>query len=304
MIELEIIELLKEHAGARRDDVRVGIGDDAAVVRPVPGEDLVLCTDTLVAGVHFPLATDAEAIGFKALAVNLSDLAAMGAKPCWALLALTMPAADDAWLSGFARGFHALAEEFDVQLVGGDLCRGPLTISVQLFGSVPADAAITRRGARPGDRVCVSGPLGDAALALQLAENGARVPPPLRERLDRPRPQVALGQALRGRATAAIDISDGLLIDVGRLAAASGVGATLWLESLPASESFRENGGTAAQQLAGGDDYELLFTLPADAVVDDGCVIIGGIDVPGPVRVVDADGGAVSVADGGYEHFG
>lgn len=303
MREHEIVELLKGNAGARRDDVTLGIGDDAAVVRPTPGEDLVLCTDTSVAGVHFPLDTDPEAVGYKALAVNLSDLAAMGAQPCWALLALTLPAADDNWLSAFARGFHALAEEFDVQLVGGDLCRGPLAINVQLAGSVPAGRAITRQGARPGDRLYVSGPLGDAALALRLLRAGAHVPKPLRNRLDRPQPQVALGSSLRGRATAAIDISDGLLIDVGRLTAASGVGATLWLDALPASESFREHGGVAAQQLAGGDDYELLFTAPADVAAEEGWIAIGCIDPPGPVRVVDAGGSAIDAMDGGYEHF-
>lgn len=303
MHEHEIVALLKGHAGARRADVALGIGDDAAVVRPKPGDDLVLCTDTLVAGVHFPLETDPEAIGHKALAVNLSDLAAMGAQPSWALLALTLPSADEGWLAAFARGFHALAEEFDVQLVGGDLCRGPLAVNVQVAGSVPAGRAITRGGAQPGDRLYVSGPLGDAALALRLTRSGTEIPKLLRDRLDRPRPRVALGQSLRGRATAAIDVSDGLLIDVGRLATASGVGVTLWLDVLPASKSFREHGGVAAQQLAGGDDYELLFTLPADVAADEGSVAIGRIDAPGPVRVVDAEGSTIEAADGGYEHF-
>lgn len=303
MREHDIVELLKANCGASRDDVTVGIGDDAAVVQPAAGEELVLCTDTLVAGVHFPVATDPAAIGHKALAVNLSDLAAMGAQPKWALLALTLPATDDAWLASFAAGFDALAGECGVQLVGGDLTQGPLTVTVQLCGAVPAGTALTRDGAQPGDNLCVSGMLGDAALALALLNSGQVVPPALRARLDRPQPRVALGCALRGLATAAIDISDGLVIDVGRLAVASGVGATLWLDELPASQEFRDHGGTPAQQLAGGDDYELLFTLPPAVDLVPGCTVIGRIDEAGPVRVVDAGGREVPVRDGGYEHF-
>ncbi|MES3040245.1 MAG: thiamine-phosphate kinase [Pseudomonadota bacterium] len=262
--------------------VRLGIGDDAALLDLPPGESLVVTTDTLVAERHFPHDALPFDIGWKALAVNLSDLAAMGATPVGVTLAITLPSADEAWLAAFAEGFFALADAHGVPLIGGDTTRGPLSITVTALGSVPFKQALRRDGAQAGDLIYVSGTLGDGGLGLALAQSRLQDVhlPPLHQahalvRLHRPTPRLALGLALRGIASAALDVSDGLVQDLGHLLKASGksepLGATLTLEQLPLSPAMQylAGEGDALQQqvldwaLAAGDDYELLFTVPA-----------------------------------------
>lgn len=301
--EPELIGVFARAAGAARDDVVLGIGDDAAVLRPRPGHELVACTDTLVEGMHFVPGTDPESIGHKALAVNLSDIAAMGAEPAWATLSLTVPAPDLAWIDGFATGFTVLAARFGVMLVGGDTSRGPLSVTVQVIGQVPAGEAVTRSGARPGDALYVTGPLGDAALALRRTQDGAAVSPGLRARLERPEPRVAAGLALRGRAHAAIDLSDGLSTDLAHMAAASGVGATIDAGSLPVSAEFRESGGDEDMQLHGGDDYELLFAISGEPPAGTDGLRVGTVDADPGLRLVRRDGTVVTLEPRGYEHF-
>jgi len=269
--EGEIIERYFRHLGAVRSDVALGIGDDAALLRPAPGCELVLSTDALVEQVHFLPGSAPRSLGHRALAVNLSDLAAMGATPAWALLSLTLPRLDESWLGEFARGFAHLAREHEVALVGGNLSRGPLSITVQLTGQVPQGTALRRSGARAGDELWVSGTLGDAAQGLLLRRAEGRAPAPAPEadghaawlcaRFEYPSPRVALGHGLRQLASACIDLSDGLLADLPRLAAASGCAAELDLESLPLSPALRAVSGEGAwqQALAGGEDYELCF---------------------------------------------
>lgn len=274
--EGEAIERYFRHLGAVRTDVALGIGDDAALLRPAPGCELVQSTDALVEDVHFLPGSAPRSLGHRALAVNLSDLAAMGATPAWALLSLTLPRLDESWLGEFARGLAHLAREHEVALVGGNLSRGPLTITVHLTGQVPQGTALRRSGARPGDELWVSGSLGDAAqgLVLRRAEGRAQALPPdadgdaawLCARFEYPSPRVALGVGLRKLASACIDLSDGLLADLPRLAAASGCGAELDIESLPLSPALLAVSGDLAwqQALAGGEDYELCFTARAE----------------------------------------
>jgi thiamine-monophosphate kinase len=312
-------ELIGRHftgRGARREDVLAGVGDDGAVVVPPPGAELVLALDTLVDGVHFPAGFDARFVGHRALAVNLSDLAAMGAEPAWALLGLTIPSPDEHWLAGFSAGFDALARRHGVALVGGDTTRGPLTVTVTLAGTVPEGAALGRAGARAGDDVWVSGTPGDAAAGLQILQGRLNAQGRAREallaRFQSPQARVALGVALRGIATACIDLSDGLLGDLGKLCAASGVGADLASRELPLSAGLCS---VALPQdrvrfaLAGGDDYELLFTAdPVHrtrlAALDAGVVLrrIGAVTAGGGVLV---DGAAPPRDAGhGFDHFG
>lgn len=238
MAEFDLIARIRQRV-VLRDDVVLGIGDDGALLAPPPGQLLAVTMDTLNAGVHFPPETAPADIGWKALAVNLSDLAAMGAEPAWCTLSLTLPRADTAFVDGFCDGFLALAAQHGVALVGGDTTRGPLSVSITAHGFVPAGAALRRDGARIGDEVWVSGSLGDAAGALRQWQAGAPMAPALRDRLDRPTPRVALGQALRGLASACIDISDGLLADLTHICRASGVGAEVDIDALPASDALR-----------------------------------------------------------------
>jgi thiamine-monophosphate kinase len=254
----------------------LGVGDDAALLEVPAGQQLAAALDSIVAGTHFLPGSDPVSIGHRALAVNLSDLAAMGAQPAWALLGLVLPYADEAFLEGFARGFGALASRFEVALVGGDTTSGPLSASVQVLGFVPPGLALRRHGAAPGDLLFVSGTPGDAAagLLLERGEAGGLVAPAgleaaareLRGRFLFPSPRVDLGLALRGLASACIDVSDGLAGDVGKLTAASGCGARIESADLPLSEALRALvGEPRARELAltGGDDYELCFTVPA-----------------------------------------
>lgn len=285
--EFELIDRFFRDIGAPRADVVLGVGDDGALLRPPPGTDLVAVSDTLVEGVHFPSGCDPSSIGHRALAVNLSDIAAMGGTPLWALLSLTLPQVEEAWLEGFARGFGALARTHGVALVGGDTTRGPLTIGVQVLGTVPAGAGLRRSGGRPGDALFVTGTPGDAAagLAIIMGSPGTvaagqapavlrrdvpAVAPAdaleaLRQRFLFPTPRLAEGEALRHLASACIDISDGLVGDLGKLAAASGCSAVIDIDALPRSAALAAcftPDAALRSVLEGGDDYELLLAVP------------------------------------------
>jgi thiamine-monophosphate kinase len=264
--EFDIIERYFRRHTTQRDDVVLGIGDDAALLQVPADRQLVVAMDTLVAGRHFPPQTTAFDVGWKALAVNLSDLAAMGASPAWATLSLTMPAADEVWLEGFARGFFQLAERYQVELVGGDTTRGPLSVTVQLHGLVERGKALRRAAARAGQKLFVTGTLGDAACALQALQADGKTNPDLLQRLNRPEPRVDFGLALAGVGAAAIDISDGLLADLGHILDASCCGATLWVDRLPRSPALDsiQDAEALACQLYGGDDYELCFSVDAE----------------------------------------
>ena len=318
MNEFELIERYFARLGPRRADVALGVGDDAALIDVPAGQQLVVAADTLVAGRHFPAGLRADDVGWRALAVNLSDLAAMGATPAWATLALTLPEADEDWLESFAAGFALLAGQHGVALVGGDTTRGPLVLTVQLLGYVAPGTTLRRSGARPGDLVYVTGWPGDAAAGLALLEGrlsgsgAARAA--LEERFRRPEPRVAFGQRLKGVASACIDISDGLAGDLRRLAAASGVGAVVRAAELPLSRALHALAGPARARelsLGGGDDYELLFTVPpaaraalAGAAASSGapaCHCIGEIVAGGGVRVL-GERGELPVPRG-WEHF-
>ncbi len=314
MREFDLIARIRARA-MTRSDVALGIGDDAALLLPPVGMQLVVAMDTLNAGVHFPPGTAPADIGWKALAVNLSDLAAMGALPAWCTLSLSLPDADAAFVDGFLDGFSALARQHEVALVGGDTTRGPLSVCVTVHGFVEPDMALRRDGARVGDQVWVSGMLGDAAGALAQWQAGVEGDASLRARLDRPTPRIALGRALRGIATSCVDISDGLLADLGHVCAASGVGARIDVDALPASEALRAgfNGDVLrVLQAAGGDDYELCFTAPAsarDSVLQAAASAnllvsrIGGIAPGAGVGAFGADGAAWSVPVAGWQHF-
>ena len=254
----------------RGDSVRIGVGDDAAVVGPTPGMELVFSVDMLVEGRHFLRNTDPHRLGRKTLAVNLSDLAAMGATPRYALLAGALPDTDEAWLGEFATGFFAVADAYGVELIGGDTTKGPRNLCVTIVGEVPPGTALTRGGAKPGDDLYVSGLLGDAALALAAMQQRTTLAPDAleaaRARLEEPQPRVRLGERLRGIASAAIDVSDGVTGDLAHILDASHVGAIIELASIPRSSALDGKlAGTERELalrclLAGGDDYELCFT--------------------------------------------
>ncbi|MEJ2179129.1 MAG: thiamine-phosphate kinase [Gammaproteobacteria bacterium] len=276
--EFSLIDKFFKDRGVVRDDVTLAIGDDAAVANVPAGFQLITAVDTLVDGVHFPRDSQAFDIGYKALAVNLSDMAAMGAEPAWATLALTMPQVDESWLQQFCDGFFKLADEFNLQLIGGDTTQGPLTVSVQLMGLVPQGEALKRSGAKPGDRIFVSGNVGDAALGLQIQQQNisstnltTEQKQTLLARLHRPEPRINLGIMLRNVASAAIDVSDGLLADLNHMLNASQLGAKIQLECVPISQPMREYGESIDQlalSLAGGDDYELCFTVPESKLAE------------------------------------
>jgi thiamine-monophosphate kinase len=297
----------------------LGVGDDCALLAPAPGTQLAVSSDMLVEGRHFLPGADPQRLGHKCLAVNLSDLAACGARPLAFTLALALPEADEAWLAPFSEGLLALADAHGCELVGGDTTRGPLNLCLTVFGEVPTGQALLRSGARPGDDLYVSGTLGDARLALQALRGEVTVPAPVlaaaRERLDRPTPRVALGLALRGLATSAIDISDGLLGDLGHVLQASGVGATVDADAvanLLAAGTAVGSDLRRAYTLAGGDDYELAFTAPpatreavrvAAAQADTRVTRIGQIEAARGLRLVDAHGQAVPGHFASFDHF-
>ncbi len=323
--EFELIERYfrrpAEALRQQRGDVPLGIGDDAALLAPPPGRLLVAALDTLVEGKHFPPGSPPRSIGHRVLAVNLSDLAAMGAEPAWFLLGLTIPHADDAFLEGFARGMLDLAATHGIALVGGDTTAGPLAVSVQALGFVDAGAALCRSHAQPGDLLYVSGTPGDAAAGLRLAmgePSAATLDAAQRQwLLDRfhfPVPRIELGQALCGIASACIDVSDGLAADAGKLAAASGCAVTLEKERMPLSAALREQAGDAGAAnfaLTGGDDYELCFTVAPQRVpelmsrlANVKCAVscIGRIESGSGIMLLD-HGVAATQGISGYDHF-
>ena len=297
------------------EGVALGIGDDCALLAVPPGEQLAISTDTLVAGVHFTDPCDPFLLGQRSLAVAVSDLAAMGATPVAFTLALTLPAGTSDWLEAFARGLNLMAQNCRVALVGGDTTRGPLSLTMTVFGRVPTGLALTRGGARAGDLLCVGGELGNGAGALPLVLGQrtaeAAIAEPLLAHYWSPQPQLALGQALRGRATAALDISDGLLADCGHIALASKVGIEVERSRLPLSKALLAFlGQSDAEQaaLSGGDDYVLAFTLPPaelPSMLADGWPIhvLGQVVAGQGVTLLDADGHDITPKIRGYQHF-
>jgi thiamine-monophosphate kinase len=324
MSEFGLIEIIRQRASSTAngysttdkagDGVRLGIGDDAALVEVPFGHELVVTTDTLNSGIHFDPEVSAADIGHKALAVNLSDLAAMGASPRWVLLSISMPDLDQQWLEEFVDGFFSLADEAGVILVGGDTCSGGLSISVTAMGLVPGGQAITRAGGRPDDLVVVSGSIGDAALALLETQKGGHVHATGLIALHRPLPRIALGSSLVGKASACIDISDGLLADLGHVAKASGCAAIIELDRLPTAAALRGLNPEERWklQLAGGDDYELCFTIPpgtrpdlpgmaSELEID--LTVVGKLTQGDGIRCLAADGSEFEMQSAGYEHF-
>ena len=298
------------------EGVALGIGDDCALLQVPAGEQLAISTDTLVAGVHFPEPADPFLLAQRTLGVSVSDLAAMGAVPIGFTLALTLPAAQPDWLQDFARGLDQMAQRCAIRLIGGDTTRGPLSLTVTVFGRVPAGLALTRTGAQVGDLLCVGGELGDAAGALPLVlgqqQAEAAVSEPLLSRYWSPVPQLELGVLLRGKATAALDISDGLLADCGHIAAASGVALLIEQSQIPLSAALVAFAGEAAAlqcALSGGDDYRLAFTLPAQYLTDLQQAgwpvrVIGRVAAGEGVTLLDAQGLSVPLLRSGYQHFG
>jgi thiamine-monophosphate kinase len=311
--EFDLIERFFSRQAAR-PDVLLGVGDDAALLAVPAGKILVAATDTLVEGRHFLPDAPPDSVGHQALAVNLSDLAAMGAEPAWVLLSLSLPDADPAWLESFAAGLYALAERHDVALVGGDTVRGPRVVTITALGFVESTLALRRDGARPGDLLYVSGWPGEAAAGLELLRGGACASDdPLVRRCRYAEPRIALGRALAGLASAAMDVSDGLLGDLAKLCASSGVGAVIDLERLPVSaELARRHVASDAERfvLNGGDDYELLFTLSPAAAAEVEALASRGLPLHRIGRIEAGrgvqcrrDGRPVGVPTGGYDHF-
>jgi thiamine-monophosphate kinase len=298
------------------EGVALGIGDDCALLELPAGEQLAISTDTLVAGVHFPESPDPFLLGQRALGVSVSDLAAMGATPVGFTLALTLPSAHPDWLQAFARGLDQMAQRCAIRLIGGDTTRGPLSLTLTVFGRVPTSMALTRKGAQVGDLLCVGGELGDAAGALPLVLGQQQAEPAvaaaLLARYWSPLPQLELGLALRGKATAALDISDGLLADCGHIAAASGVALIIEQAQVPLSSALLAFAGeSAARQcgLSGGDDYRLAFTLPGHYLPELQQAglpvrVIGRVVVGQGVTLLDSQGQPVSLPHSGYQHFG
>jgi thiamine-monophosphate kinase len=312
-------DLIARHFTRATPGAVLGVGDDCALLAPSPGMQFAVSSDMLLEGRHFARQDSPAGLGHKSLAVNLSDLAAMGATPRWATLAIALPAADDAWLTAFARGFFRIADQHGIELVGGDTTRGPLTICITVIGEVPPGQALRRDGAQPGDDVWVSGTIGSAALALAYRQgrlfmeqvDAARVLPALYL----PTPRVELGIALRGIASSAIDISDGLLGDLGHILERSNVGAALEfaaLPTLPVAQAYLHEPVARDCVLAGGDDYELCFTAPADlrgaveaAAQSAGVAVtrVGRITAEPALVVNGADGQPLQFEKTGYDHF-
>ena len=294
-----------------RNGVRLGPGDDCAIQSVPSGCELVFSIDTLVEGVHFPKSYSPRHLGWRSLAVAVSDLAAMGADPVCYTLALTLPQADSGWVREFVAGLREASQAFAIALAGGDITRGPLTITLQVHGTVPEGQAIRRSGARPGDLVAVTGPLGGAAAALPWLDSDVPAPrhaTAFLDRYHRPEPRCDLGRSLRGVASAAIDISDGLVADLGHILSASGVGAELSPEKIP--RNFGDTRATLDQALYGGDDYELCVTLAPDAVstlaahLGTSLTLVGTVSQGSGLRLVHADGVIEEIArPAGYDHF-
>lgn len=308
--EFALIERYLQSLSASAEGVALGIGDDCALLAMPAGQQLALSVDTLVEGVHFPPAIAPADLARRALNACVSDLAAMGAEPRWLTLALTLPEADEAWIAPFAAALGQELNQFGMALVGGDTTRGPRSLTLQVHGWVPEALALCRHGARPGDGVYVTGTLGDAMAGLDQLQQPTP-DPYLLDRFLHPTARVPAGLALRGQATAAVDISDGLAADLGHILTRSGVGATLWLDRLPLSEPMRRN-YTAEQAirfaLSGGEDFELCFTLPAaleTTLGDLGVTFtrVGTIDAEPGLRGRNATGQTAPLAAAGYQHF-
>ncbi len=318
MKEFQLIKHFFTKQIVKRKDVELGIGDDCAVLSPIENQNVVVTTDTLVAGVHFPFETSPRAIGHKAVAVNLSDIAAMGAKPSWLSLALTLPDVDEAWLSEFCEGVFELCEFYNVELIGGDTTQGPLSITITAQGLTPQGSYLSRSGAKAGDWLYVTGELGDAALALQQITGKVTIEPQFTEtiknKLDYPKPRVLAGQTLREYASSAIDLSDGLIADLGHICQSSNVGANVVLDALPLSIIMRDSllaDDAIALALSGGDDYELLFTISEDnkvgmetAMSHTGIPVtcIGQINASKTITTTLNDK-AIPINTAGFEHF-
>jgi len=318
--EFELIQRFFNRRIQSKPDIVLGIGDDAALIAPPSEQQLVIAIDTLVKGVHFPDTTLPYDIGWKALAVNLSDLAAMGAEPAWFTLALTLPESSESWLTAFSHGLFDLAKQYDLPLVGGDTTRGPLTVTVQIAGIVPPGQALLRAGARPGDHIYVTGSLGDATLALQLLAGeiaaNATDYPELLSHLNRPLPRIAEGCALRGIASCAIDISDGLLADLQHILDASDCGAEIFQEKLPFSPAARQLLEHYPEMwrslISGGDDYQLCFCVAPENIArlkqmaqqyDFYFTEIGHVCATRELRCMDAMGKTIDISARGYTHF-
>ncbi len=303
--EFDIIQQFFSRLTRPREDVVTGIGDDCALLIPQTGKILAVSTDTLVAGRHFLPEVDPVSLGHKCLAVNLSDLAAMGAQPCWVSLALTLPEADENWLAAFSRGFGELAQKHNLQLVGGDITRGPLTITITVHGQVELDRALTRSGARAGDLICITGVLGLAAQALKDIINGSPVDDVARRALEWPQPRLATGISLQGLATACIDISDGLIADLGHICSASNLKGVIEKNAVP--------GPGPDVKFNGGDDYELCFTIPEKSrnqlaeisrLTGVAISVIGTMSEGQGVEIIDGEGQVLKITDKqGYMHF-
>lgn len=313
--EFSLIEKYFKNQKMSRPDVLLGIGDDAALVNIPSNCQLVLSMDTLIEGIHFPSLTSPFDIGYKALAVNLSDLAAMGAEPAWLMLALTLPEVNTQWLDEFTNGLYQLANQFNVQLIGGDTTRGPLAVTIQVHGFVPPHQALCRHGAKVGDKIYVSGTLGDAGLGLQIALNNSNLPIQdklfVLQRLNKPTPRIRLGILLREIATSAIDISDGLLADLNHILKSSHVGAHITAKNIPLSHVLQNLPLAEAQQLSltAGDDYELCFTIPPENEkelmlrlydLEINCCCIGKIEKEPGLRISGFSGDLPSL---GFQHF-
>lgn len=317
--EFELINRYFSRCYARREDISLGVGDDAALLRVPDGHDLAVSTDTLISGVHFFADAAPDDIGFRALAVNLSDLAAMGAQPAWTTLALTIPEADEVWLSAFADAFCGLADQFSMQLVGGDVTRGPLTITPTVYGWVPTGVALKRSGASVGDHIYVTGTLGDAAAALEFSAKSEEKDKAsldyLSQRLMRPTPRIHQAIALRGIASSAIDVSDGLIADLGHVLESSSVGGEIKTAAIPLSpaiEAVADREHALRLALTGGDDYELCFTVPPErareagslwAAWECGVTDVGLIQNGDGLRCIAEAGDRFEVNQRGYSHF-
>jgi len=317
--EFDLIKKYLEPRAGNRKDVVLGIGDDAAIVNVPPQHQVVLSIDTLISGVHFPEKTLPEDIGYKSLAVSLSDIAAMGAEPTWVMVTLTMPDANEAWLQSFCEGFFELLNEYSLQLIGGDTTQGPLTISTQVCGLLPEGEGLRRNTARPGDIIYVTGNLGDAGLALAYINDKLDIPNQYRneilKKLNRPTPRIKEAIALRQVASAAIDISDGLAADLGHILEQSKVGASIQVAGLTIANALK-CGCTQeeAWQLAltSGDDYELCFTVPPEKEKDMHTIFeslncdahqIGVIETDPGLRVYDKEEQQMDISTNGYQHF-
>ena len=314
--EFQIIEKYFHQLTPSRDDVHTAIGDDCALLLPDTNKLLAVSTDTLVAGVHFFEETDAFRLGYKSLAVNLSDLAAMGAEPCWLSLALTMPEVNEVWLSAFSKGLASLAKKFGIQLIGGDITKGPLSITLTVHGKIEAEKVLTRSGARPGDLLYVSGQLGSAALALKkYLLNEDSIDNDLKNALEIPEPRVLLGESLAGLATSCIDISDGLVADLGHICEVSDCGASIYLEKLPCNRLVKEEiemTGNWEIPLNGGEDYELCFTVSPASLSELDLIStklniditrIGEMTDSKSVAIYDRSGEQINQSTKGFTHF-